>query len=294
MEHRSGLQPMCGRVSNTLEQRLPPRFLFNTGNTISGMFPERVVLREGMFMSRLSDELSPSDRVGPVSVLDRVFAVLDVVRASAGPITVASLAGETRIPKSTAARLVSDLITQRYQAHSPGGGGGLGARATIPRRIASAAAPVVRDLARRTGERIGVWVQQGTDMVSLTSVPGRLPMLPTRAGMRSPALTTASGKAYLAFCEDQNVVDLVSAPLPDREVERFYDELTSVRADTIATDRGNSYAGVVAVASPVIDRSGEVVGAISAAGPAESIQTSQVSPLVLAASISLTRRLAAA
>lgn len=264
------------------------------------MFSAGVVLREGMLMSRLSDELSRPDNDGPLSVLDRVFAVLDVVRASDGPISIASVAGETRIPKSTAARLVSDLIAQRYLAPAAGGVVlgmrlfELGARATIPRRIASAAAPVVRDLAQRTGERIGVWVQQGTDMVSLTSVPGRLPMLPTRAGMRSPALTTASGKAYLAFCEDQNVVDLVSAPLVDREVERFYDELTSVRADTVATDRGNSYAGVVAVASPVIDRSGAVVGAISVAGPAESIQTSQVSPLVLAASISLTHRLAAA
>lgn len=251
-------------------------------------------------MSQLSDELALPALEGPLSVLDRIFAVLDVVRTSAAPISIGDIAGETRIPRSTAARLVSDLVDQRYLAHDPGGVVlgmrlfELGARATIPRRIASAAAPVVHELARRTGERIGVWVQQGTDMISLTAVPGRLPMLPTRAGMRSPALTTASGKAYLAFCEDQNIVDRVSAPLLDGDVERFYDELTSVRADTLATDRGNSYAGVVAVASPVIDCSGSVVGAISLAGPAESIRTAHVSPLVRAASISLTRRLTAA
>lgn len=251
-------------------------------------------------MSRLSDELALPALGGPVSVLDRIFAVLDVVRASGGPISIFGIAGEAHIPKSTTARLVNDLIAQRYLAQDRGGIVlgmrlfELGARATIPRRIASAAAPVVHELAQRTGERVGVWVQQGTDMISLTAVPGRLPMLPTRAGMRSPALTTASGKAYLAFCGDQNVVDRVSAPLLDGEVDRFYEELTSVRADTLATDRGDSYAGVVAVASPVIDSSGSVVGAISLAGPAESIRVAHVSPLVRVASISLARRLAAA
>jgi len=249
-------------------------------------------------MSQLSHPF-PS-REGPVSVLDRVFAVLDVVRSCDGPISISGIAGEARIPKSTAARLVASLVAQRYLTHEPGGVVlgmrlfELGARATMPRRIASAAAPVVYELAQRTGERIGVWVQQGTDMISLTAVPGRLPMLPTRAGMRSPALTTASGKAYLAFCDDTNVVDRVSAPLLDDEVERFYDELTSVRADTVAVDQGDSYAGVAAVASPVIDRSGSVVGAISVAGPAGGLRTAHVTPLVRTASISLTRRLTAA
>jgi DNA-binding IclR family transcriptional regulator len=90
------------------------------------------------------------------------------------------------------------------------------------------------------------------------------------------------------------VVARVSAPLADLEIERFYDELVAVRTDTLATDRGASYDGVVAVASPVIDRSGSVVGAISLAGPAGSTQVTQVSGLVRAASISLSRRLAAA
>ena len=49
-----------------------------------------------------------------------------------------------------------------------------------------------------------------------------------------------------------------------------------------------------AVASPVIDRSGSVVGAISVAGPAGGLRTAHVTPLVRAASISLTRRLTAA
>ncbi|MGO3319948.1 MAG: helix-turn-helix domain-containing protein, partial [Microbacterium gubbeenense] len=70
-------------------------------------------------MSQLSHPF-PS-REGPVSVLDRVFAVLDVVRSCDGPISISGIAGEARIPKSTAARLVASLVAQRYLTHEPGG-----------------------------------------------------------------------------------------------------------------------------------------------------------------------------
>ena len=61
--------------------------------------------------------------------------------------------------------------------------------------------------------------------------------------MRSPALTTASGKAYLAFCADQGVVNRVSASLVDDAADHFRDELSHVRASVVAMDREVSYPG---------------------------------------------------
>ncbi|MGO1629446.1 IclR family transcriptional regulator [Microbacterium sp. JB110] len=249
-------------------------------------------------MTNPEHSMPEGDADAPLSVLDRVFAILEVVRRMTGPISVAGIAAEARVPRSTTARLIAELIEQRYLARDADGVTlgmrlfELGARATIPRRIAAAAAPVVHELAVRTGERVGVWVQQGTDMVSLTAVPGRLPMLPTRAGMRSPALTTASGKAFLAFCDDATVVERVGARLEPNDAERFHDELTTVRAATLATDPGDSYAGVLAVACPLMGH-GRVVGALSLAGPADAMREERVAPLVRAAGVSLTRRLAA-
>ena len=123
---------------------------------------------------------------------------------------------------------------------------------SLPRRLVAAAAPVLRNLRDVTGERVGLWVQQGTDMVSIAAVAGRLPMLPTRAGMRSPALTTASGKAYLAFCADPAVVDRISAPLVDGDADHFREELAHVRDAAVALDIEASYPGILAVASPVL------------------------------------------
>jgi len=243
---------------------------------------------------------SPARSSEPVSVLGRIIAILDAVKESGGSVTITELAARTDMPKSTVSRLVAELIGQRYLERTDEGVTlglrlfELGARASLPRRLLSAAAPVIRNLRDVTGERVGLWVQQGTDMVSIAAVAGRLPMLPTRAGMRSPALTTASGKAYLAFCADQGVVNRVSAPLFPEAADHFRDELSHVRAAVVAMDMEVSYPGILAVASPVLTADRVVLGAISVAGPSGAMDLERVSPLVRAAGKTVTRRLTAA
>lgn len=243
---------------------------------------------------------SPARSGGSVSVLDRIVAILDAVKESGGSITITELAVTTGVPKSTVSRLVAELTAQRYLERTDEGVMlgmrlfELGARASLPRRLLAAAAPVIRNLRDVTGERVGLWVQHGTDMVSIAAVAGRLPMLPTRAGMRSPALTTASGKAYLAFCADQGVVNRVSAPLIDDAADHFRVELSRVRASVVAMDMEVSYPGILAVASPVLSAAHVVLGAISIAGPSGGMDPERVAPLVRAAGKAVTRRLAAA
>ena len=243
---------------------------------------------------------APARSAGSASVLDRIIDILDAVRESRGSISVTELAVRTALPKSTVSRLVAAMIQQRYLERTEDGVTlglrlfELGARASVPRRLIAAAAPVIKNLWDLTGERVGLWVHQGTDMVSIAAVPGRLPMLSTRAGMRSPALTTASGKAYLAFCADQSVVDRVSAPLIDDAAKHFRDELSQVRASVVATDREASYPGILAVASPVLSADHVVLAAISIAGPSGAMDPESVAPLVRAAGATLSRRLAAA
>jgi DNA-binding IclR family transcriptional regulator len=256
---------------------------------------------KGFSMTSLAEwNTPPGPRRGPVSVLDRIIAILDTVKQAGGRISITELAERTALPKSTVSRLAAELIHQRYLERSDDGVVlglrlfELGARASLPRRFIAAAAPVIRDLWGVTGERVGLWVNQGADMVSIAAVAGRLPMLSTRAGMRSPALTTASGKAYLAFCADQRLVDRISAPLVEDAAVHFRDELSDVRAADVATDRGVSYPGIVAAASPVLSPDHTVLGAISIAGPSGAIDLERVAPLVRDAGASLSRRLLAA
>jgi len=237
----------------------------------------------------------------PVSVLDRIFAILDAAKQVDGSITITDIAARTSLPKSTVSRLVSELIEQRYLTRTESGVTlglrlfELGARANIPRRLITAAAPVLRNLSMATGERVGLWVQHGVDMVSVAAVPGRLPMLPNRAGMRSPALTTASGKAYLAFCGDTTIIERVSARLADTTAAaEFHDELEHVRSDVVAFDSDGFFPGVTAVASPVLSANQHVMGAVSIAGPSGGIDPERAAQLVRSAGSTIGRRLVAA
>lgn len=243
--------------------------------------------------------MSPASEAPP-SVLGRIFAILDAAKACDGSITITDIALHTRLPKSTVSRLVTELIAHRYLARTDTGVTlglrlfELGARANLPRKLLSAAASVLRNLSDVTGERVGLWVHQGTEMISIAAVAGRLPVLPTRAGMRSPALTTASGKAYLAFCSDPDIVNRISGVLGDGAAAQFRDELALVRNSVVAVDAEASYPGIIAVASPVLSTDHAVIGAVSIAGPSGAMDPERAAPLIRAASSTITRRLAAA
>jgi len=152
----------------------------------------------------------------PVSVLDRILAILDTVRESHGSTTITQLALATGIPKSTVSRLVGDLVRQRYLMRTDEGVAiglrlfELGARASTPRRLSAAALPVLAELFNATGEHLNVAVQEGRDMLSVISVRGRLRPVPSRAGVRVPSATTALGKAVLAFTIDERVLGFSS------------------------------------------------------------------------------------
>lgn len=234
----------------------------------------------------------------PVSVLDRILAILDTVRESHGTTTITQLALATGIPKSTVSRLVGDLVRQRYLTRSEGGVViglrlfELGARASTPRRLSVAALPVLAELSHATGEHLNVAVQEGCEMLSVISVRGRLRPVPSRAGVRVPSVTTALGKAVLAHTTDEQVLRAVLAGLDPYTRHRFERELVAVRAESVAVDRCETFPGVVGVASPILSPERLPVAAISVAGPVTDMDPNRIAPLVRHAALALTHRLA--
>jgi DNA-binding IclR family transcriptional regulator len=234
----------------------------------------------------------------PVSVLDRILAILDTVRESHGSTTITQLALATGIPKSTVSRLVGDLIRQRYLTRTEEGVViglrlfELGARASTPRRLSVAALPVLAELFNATGEHLNVAVQEGREMLSVISVRGRLRPVPSRAGVRVPSVTTALGKAVLAFTDDEGVLGSVFTGLDSSQRNTFEKELVSVRTASVAIDLCETFPGVVGVASPVLSPDRVPVAAISVAGPVTDMDPHRMAPLVRHAALALTHRLA--
>jgi IclR family transcriptional regulator, acetate operon repressor len=233
-----------------------------------------------------------------VSVLDRIIAILEVVRESHGSTTITQLALATGIPKSTVSRLVGDLTRRRYLARTDGGVAiglrlfELGARASTPRRLSVAALPVLAELFNATGEHLNVAVQEGHDMLSVISVRGRLRPAPSRAGVRVPSITTALGKAVLAFTEDESVLRGIMTGLEPQARKMLEREFVGVRTCAVAIDRCETFPGVIGVASPILSVEHCPVAAISVAGPAVDMDPNRMAPLVRHAALALTHRLA--
>ncbi|MEU1970845.1 IclR family transcriptional regulator [Microbacterium sp. NPDC019599] len=231
-------------------------------------------------------------------MLDRILAILETVRESHGSATITQLSLATGIPKSSVSRLVGDLVRQRYLTRAEGGVTiglrlfELGARATTPRRLTAAALPVLAELFNATGEHLNVAVQEGGEMLSVISVRGRLRPVPSRAGVRVPSVTTALGKAVLAFTSDETVLDPVMKRLDPAARHRFERELASVRSDAIAVDHCATFPGVVGVASPILSPERLPIAAISVAGPASDMDPYRMAPLVRHAALTMTNRLA--
>jgi len=233
-----------------------------------------------------------------VSVLDRIIAILEIVRECHGQATITQLALTAGIPKSTVSRLVGDLVRQRYLTRTKGGVAiglrlfELGARASTPRRLSVAALPVLAELFNATGEHLNVAVQEGPDMLSVISVRGRLRPAPSRAGVRVPSVTTALGKAVLAFTEDEAMLRGIMTGLDPRARHILERELAGVRTCAVAIDRCETFPGVIGVASPILSPEHCPVAAISAAGPAVDMDPNRIAPLVRHAALALTHRLA--
>jgi IclR family acetate operon transcriptional repressor len=234
----------------------------------------------------------------PVSVLDRIIAILEVVRESHGSTTITQVALATGIPKSTVSRLVGDLVRRKYLTRTDGGVAiglrlfELGARASTPRRLSVAALPVLAELFNATGEHLNVAVQEGHDMLSVISVRGRLRPAPSRAGVRVPSITTALGKAVLAFTEDESMLRGMMTDLEPQARKALERELAGVRASAVAIDRCETFPGVIGVASPILSTDRCPVAAISVAGPATDLDPMRMGPLVRHAALALTHRLA--
>ncbi|MEU1525469.1 helix-turn-helix domain-containing protein [Nocardia rhamnosiphila] len=190
----------------------------------------------------------------PSAVLDRLSLVLEAFDGQES-LGLAEVVLRTGLPRSSAHRMLERLVQMRWlrregRSYSLGIRlVELGALAVRQDRVHAAAGEHLQHLYRTTGMVVHLAVLDGTDIVYLDKVGGRLAtQLPTRVGGRLPAARSALGKALLAAAGR-------NAPGDARIRELGY-----------ATERNGALPGFGCIASP-IGPPGEATTAVSICGP---------------------------
>ncbi|GAA3796325.1 IclR family transcriptional regulator [Cellulomonas soli] len=230
----------------------------------------------------------PQPSASPVEAVDRALLVLEALaQAGANGVALADLSAGLGLNKTTVHRTLAALRHRDFAVQAGSGAYRLGPAAT---RLADGyfgeenlpvlMHPALVALCGAVDELVHLGVLDGTRVLYLDKVePERSVRVWSAVGRRSAAVTTALGRAMLAFrgTDRAMLTGYVDAAAADRVVDadRVWSTLEAARARGYATEEQENEAGISCVAVPLL-RSGSAVAAVSIAAPAERMTGERV------------------
>ena len=237
-----------------------------------------------------------------VDAAAKALELLSVFSFREPRLSLADLAMRTGIPRATAFRLLSTLEQSGFLAKEHGAyqlgikcfvlgnivAGGLDLRETAHPHLAA-----LRDSTRETTQ---LAILDHWQVVYLERMLSPLPVgfMRSRAGAILPAYCTGLGKTLLAFRPEGEVEAWAATqtftaltPRTITSAKRLMRELRAIRERGYGLDEEEREKGVCCIAAPVRSHSGQVVAAISVAGPSQrmpkNLADSDVAAAVVAA-----------
>jgi IclR family acetate operon transcriptional repressor len=215
-------------------------------------------------------------QVGTQAV-DRAAALLVSVVESPEPRSFTSLVDELGLARSTTSRLLQALERNKLVQRDRTGGFRAGSvfssfavRQDRLTDLVDLAQPGMERLGLLTGETINLAVPEGDEILQLSQVDGSYVLGAMNwLEVEVPAHCSAVGKLFFAYA----ALPMPSGPLPRRTphtittVRELEAELDVIRRTGWASAVEELEPGLVAVAAPVFDSHGAVVGGISVSGP---------------------------
>lgn len=218
-------------------------------------------------MAKRSDEEGAD---GGMQVITRAAAILGALAEPDGGRSLAQLAAQTGLPKTTVHRICAALEQVGY-VHTDAASGRreLGATllrlAVVGRRdLVSLLEPSLERLSMDLNETVDLAVLDGGEVLFVAQhpAPQRALMAIARVGAHFPAYTLASGKALLARLPREEILHRLPRRLEPtlggrpRTREALLRELAEVRASGLAYEREEMRHGICAVAVAVTDVDG--------------------------------------
>src|SRR6478672_6947645 len=219
-------------------------------------------------------------------------------------LSLGDLATRTGIPRATAFRLLSTLEQSGFLVKTHGAyqlgikcfvlgnivAGGLDLRETAHPHLVA-----LRDATRETTQ---IAILDHWQVVYLERMLSPLPVafMRSRAGAILPAYCTGLGKTLLAFMPEAEVAAWAATqrfpaitPKTITTAKRLLKELSLIRERGYGLDEEEREKGVCCIAAPIRNHTGDVVAAISAAGPVQRMPKELAGSTVASAVVAAAR-----
>jgi DNA-binding IclR family transcriptional regulator len=224
-----------------------------------------------------------SHRDYSIQALQRGMKVLDALLDARAPLSLEQICAYTGLPKSTAFRIIVNLLQGQYLVETEKGYWlGLkmlrfGALVEEKLDLMQQARPFLTQLRDQVNETVHLAVLDDdlrVVYVEKLSTQHAVGLMMSRIGSTAPMHGTALGKVMAAFRPEDEIRHWIRThglkPFTDAtivEEDAFLQELREVRSRGYAVDNGEFEASVRCVAAPIRDRTGKVIAAVSISGP---------------------------
>ncbi|WP_020659962.1 IclR family transcriptional regulator [Amycolatopsis benzoatilytica] len=227
------------------------------------------------------DEIENNEKAGagPVRVLVKAMAVLELLAEATDEMPLGDIAARLDMNKSTCHRILTTLAAGDFVERPSAGSYRLGVGAfrigsAMARRmsIRDRALPAMRDVFRKTGETIFLTVLRGDEGLCLERLDGRYAATHTlRVGGTLPLHLGAGPRLLLANLPDDQLDAYLNGPFQRRigsqpTEAQVREQIEQIRADDYSVSRDDVEEGVTALSVPVRDHLGKVVAALSISG----------------------------
>ena len=213
-----------------------------------------------------------------VPAIEKADAIFSYLERSKNGAYLKEISSDLNIPKSTAHRILSTLISLHYvelEPHSSKytlGPKFLAIARTVEKRISltQTALPHMHTLSEQIMETVKLSILRDDTVYVISSVesPRKMKITVESGTVFAPHIG-AAGKLLLAFCDKPERDRIISQPLerltPNTltNIEKLAFVLGEIRKDGFARDQEEETIGISALAFPVIDAAGHIAGAVS-------------------------------
>lgn len=225
--------------------------------------------------------------------------VLETIANSDSPMSVSEVAETCGIARSNAHRVLSTLLSLGYLSQDESTRRyrmtirvwALGSKLVDRLDFNREAVPFLEKLNQETGETTHLSVLNGYNVIYINKLEARHAVRTyTRIGGIAPAFCVATGRAMLAYQNDDAIEDAIkdaiaqAVPFTENTLtdpEALREELRLTRLRGYAVNRGEWYGGSYGIAVPIFSATNQVIAAIGISAPAERLPEDCIEQLAI-------------